>query len=68
MEQIPPVLINNERVNDPPKIADAVNTLFLKITENVDLRQARGDAISFIKLHFLESSLTLKLFQPQKLR
>jgi hypothetical protein len=30
MEQIPPVLINNEKVNDPQKIADAFNTFFLE--------------------------------------
>jgi hypothetical protein len=27
VEQIPPVLINNEQANDPQKIADAFNTL-----------------------------------------
>jgi hypothetical protein len=53
MEQIPPVLINNKKVNDAQKIADAFNTFFLKITENLDLRQeARGDAISFLKNAF----------------
>jgi hypothetical protein len=46
MEQIPPVLINNEKVNGPQKIADAFNTFFLKITENLDLYQeTRGDAL-----------------------
>jgi hypothetical protein len=37
MEQIPPVLINNGKVNDPQKIVDAFNTLFLKIIENLYL-------------------------------
>jgi predicted lipoprotein with Yx(FWY)xxD motif len=46
IEQIPPILINNEKVNNPQKIADAFNTFSLKITENLDLSQeARGNAI-----------------------
>jgi hypothetical protein len=51
MEQIPPVLINNEKVSDPQNFA--FNTYFLPITENVGLcQEARGDSISFIKNEF----------------
>jgi hypothetical protein len=28
MEQIPPVLINNVKINDPQKVADAFNMFF----------------------------------------
>jgi hypothetical protein len=48
MEQIPPVIINNEKVNDPQKISDFFDTFSLKSSENLDLHQeARGGAISF---------------------
>jgi hypothetical protein len=53
MEQIPLVLINNKKVNNPQKMADAFNIFFLKITETLDLCQkARGSAISFLKNAF----------------
>jgi hypothetical protein len=49
MIHIQPVLINNEKVNDPQKIGDAFNTFFLKITENLDLcQEARGNAFKII--------------------
>jgi hypothetical protein len=46
------------------------STLFvLTFTENLDLHQeVRGDAISFLKEHFLENFLGLMLFQPLKLK
>jgi hypothetical protein len=53
MEQILSVFINNKKVTDPQKIADAVSTCFWKITENLDLcQQARGNAISCLKNAF----------------
>jgi hypothetical protein len=49
-EQIPTFLINDKKVKDPEVIADAFNTFFLTITENLILHQEmRGDAISSIK-------------------
>jgi hypothetical protein len=49
-EQIPSLLVNNEKVKDLEVIADAFNTFFLAITEKLNLRQeVRGDAISFLK-------------------
>jgi hypothetical protein len=45
-EQLPSVLINSEKVNDPQIIVDAFNTFFLQITENLNLHQVeRGDVI-----------------------
>jgi hypothetical protein len=67
MEQIPPVLKNNEKVNDPQKIADAFNTFFLKINENLDLcQEARGSAISFLKNAFSRKFLDFKIIPTTK--
>jgi hypothetical protein len=52
-EQISSVLINSGKVNDPQIIADAFNTFFLQITENLNLHQEeRGDVICFLKHAF----------------
>jgi hypothetical protein len=52
-EQIPSVLINSEKINDPQIIAYAFNTFFLQITENLSLHQEEcGDVISFLKNAF----------------
>jgi hypothetical protein len=68
-EQIPSLLINGEEIKNPEVIADASNTFFLAITENLNLHQeVRGDAISFLKEAFLENSLALRPFQQIKLR
>jgi hypothetical protein len=49
-EQIPSLLMLDEKVDDPEVIADAFNTSFLTITENINVHQeVRGDAISFLK-------------------
>jgi hypothetical protein len=49
-EQVPSVLINSDKVNDPQIIVDAFNTFFLCTTENLSLPQEeRGDVISFLK-------------------
>jgi hypothetical protein len=38
-EQIPSLLINEEKVNDPEVIADAFDTFFLTINENLNMHQ-----------------------------
>jgi hypothetical protein len=49
-EQIPSPLINDEKLKDSEGIADAFNTTFLTIIENLNLHQeVRGDAILFLK-------------------
>jgi hypothetical protein len=49
-EQIQSLLINDEKLKDSEGIADAFNTSFLTITENLNLYQeVRGDAILFLK-------------------
>jgi hypothetical protein len=53
-EQIPSLLINDEKVKDPKDIADAFNTFFLTITQ-INLHQEAGDdAISFLREAFPE--------------
>jgi hypothetical protein len=53
MEQIPPVLINNEKINDPQTNCRCLQYFFLKIADNLDLhRETRDDAISFLKNAF----------------
>jgi hypothetical protein len=50
-EQIPSLI--NDEVKEPEVISNAVNTLFLTITENRNLHQeVRGDAVSFLKEAF----------------
>jgi hypothetical protein len=45
MEQIPPVLINNEKVNDPQK-RYMLSIFFFKITETLDLHKEEiGNAL-----------------------
>jgi hypothetical protein len=52
-EQIPSDLINSEKANDPQIIADAFNTFFLQILENLSLHhEESGDVISFLKKAF----------------
>jgi hypothetical protein len=47
-EQIPSLLINDEKLKDSEVIAVVFNTIFLSITENLNLfQEVRGDAISF---------------------
>jgi hypothetical protein len=42
-----------KKVKDPEEIADALNTFFLTITENLNLhKEVRGDIISFLKEAF----------------
>jgi hypothetical protein len=47
-QQIPSLLIDNEKLKDPEVIAHAFNTVFLEITENLNLcQEVRGDANYF---------------------
>jgi hypothetical protein len=62
MEQIPPVLINNEKVNGPQKIADTINNFFLKITENLALHQE-----AFLKNTFNRKFPDLKIIPTIKM-
>jgi hypothetical protein len=70
MEQIPSLLINNERINDTEKVADVFSSFFfLSIAENLNLCQVGNeDPIFFLKIHFLADFMVLKLSQPLKLR
>jgi hypothetical protein len=49
-EQIPSLLVDNKKLNDPKNVANAFNKFFLNMTENLDINQnGKGDAISFLK-------------------
>jgi hypothetical protein len=49
-EQMPSLLINEEKVKGPGKVADTFNNFFLTITENLNEHQAgKEDAISLLK-------------------
>jgi hypothetical protein len=49
-EQIPSVVINSKKINDPHIIALAFSTFFLQTTENLSQYQEEsGDVISFLK-------------------
>jgi hypothetical protein len=52
-KQIPSLLINDKKVKNPEVIAASFNTIFLTVTENVNLNQeVRADVISFLKEAF----------------
>jgi hypothetical protein len=49
-EQMPSLLINNEKVKDPEKIADVFNSFFQTIVESLNLHQVgKEDAILIFK-------------------
>jgi hypothetical protein len=48
-EQMPSLLINNEKVKDPVTVADAFNIFILTITEGLKLEVRNEDPISFLK-------------------
>jgi hypothetical protein len=50
---MPPLLINDEKANNPEPTVDDFNTFLLTISENLNLPQeVRGDAIIFLKETF----------------
>jgi hypothetical protein len=54
-KQISSVLINNRKVNDQQKIADAFNIHFFIITENLELHEAvKGETVSLLRNAFLK--------------
>jgi hypothetical protein len=50
-EQIPSLLIiNNEKIKDPEKVANVFSSFFLSVAENLNVRQVgKEDPISFLK-------------------
>jgi hypothetical protein len=49
-EQMPSLLINDEKIKDPEKVTDVFNSFFLSVAENLNLHQVgKEDPISFLK-------------------
>jgi hypothetical protein len=38
-KQMPSLLINNEKIKDPEKVANVFNSFFLSVSENLNLHQ-----------------------------
>jgi hypothetical protein len=52
-EQMPSLLINDEKIKDPEKVADVFNSFFLSIAENLNLDLVwKEDPIYFLKAAF----------------
>jgi hypothetical protein len=66
---MPSLLISNEKIKDPEKVADVLNSSFLWVAENLNLHQVgKDDPISFLKDAFLANWMVLKLSQLLRLR
>jgi hypothetical protein len=47
---MPFLLINDEKMKDPEKVADVFNSFFLSVAENLNLHQVgKEDPIAFLK-------------------
>ena len=54
MEQVPTLLVNNEKLKDPTDVANAFNNFFVIISEKLNIQQIEeGNAISILKDSFL---------------
>jgi hypothetical protein len=53
VEQIPTLLVNDERLKDPTNMAHAFNNLFVTINEKLNIQKTeKADAISILKHSF----------------
>jgi hypothetical protein len=50
---MPSLLISDEKIKDPEKVADFFNSFLLSIAENLNLQLGK-DPISIVKIDFLE--------------
>jgi hypothetical protein len=68
-EQMHSLLINNEKIKYPEKVADVFSSFFLSVAETLNLRQVGNkDPISFLKDSLPLNSMVLKLPPTLKLR
>jgi hypothetical protein len=52
-EQVPSLVVSNEKLKDPKGMASAFNSFFLTITEKLNVQKfEKGDVISFLKDSF----------------
>ena len=55
VEQVPTLLVNDEKLKDPTYVANALNNFFVTNTEKLNIQQIeKGGAISILK-DFLET-------------
>jgi hypothetical protein len=48
--------VNCTKLKDPTNVANAFNNFNIKITKKLNIQQTeKGDAVSILKIHFLET-------------
>jgi len=58
----PPILVNDEKLEDPTNVANAFISFFIKITEHLNIQQmGKGDAISVLKDSFPGNFPSIKI-------
>jgi hypothetical protein len=68
-EQMPSLLINDEKIRDPQKVADVFNDFFLSTAENLNLHQVGKDnPIPFLKDAFHCKFHGIRISQPLRQR
>jgi hypothetical protein len=61
-EQVPSLLVNNEKLKDLENVANAFSNFFLRVTEKLNIRKfEKGDAISFLKDSFPGNFPSIKI-------
>jgi len=56
VDQVPTLLVNDEKLKDPTDMVFAFNNFFKTITEKLNVPQKqKRDAISILKTYFLET-------------
>ena len=64
MEQIPSLLVNDEKLKDATDVASAFNNFFTTLTEKLNIQQIeKGDAISLLKESFSRNSPSIKIIR-----
>jgi hypothetical protein len=69
MAEVPSLLLNNEELTDPKNVANAFNTFFLTITEQLNIQQVeKGDAVSFLEDSFPGNFPSMKTIKSPRLK
>jgi len=62
VEQVPTILVNEEKSKDPTNVAKAFNNFFITITEKVNNQQTgKGNSTSVLKVSFPGNFSSLKI-------
>jgi hypothetical protein len=68
-EEVPSLVVSNEKLKDPKSMASAFNNFFLTVTEKLNVQKfEKGDAISLLKDSFPRNFPTIKIIPILKLR